>query len=43
MVGLIAPCVFNGAINGELFLAYVEQVLVRFVARILLWWRLARW
>src|SRR3954465_1482908 len=26
--GLIAPCVFNGAINGELFLAYVEQVLV---------------
>ena len=26
--GLVAPCVFNGAINGELFLAYVEQVLV---------------
>jgi transposase len=26
--GLIAPCVFNGAINGELFLAYIEQVLV---------------
>jgi len=26
--GLIAPCVFDGAINGELFLAYVEQVLV---------------
>ena len=25
--GLAAPCVFNGAINGELFLAYVEQVL----------------
>ena len=25
---LIAPCVFNGAINGELFLAYIEQVLV---------------
>ena len=25
---LVAPCVFNGAINGELFLAYVEQVLV---------------
>jgi transposase len=25
--GLVAPCVFNGAINGELFLAYVEQVL----------------
>ena len=23
-----SPCVFNGAINGELFLAYVEQVLV---------------
>jgi transposase len=26
--GLVAPCVFDGAINGELFLAYVEQVLV---------------
>jgi transposase len=26
--GLIAPCVFDGAINGEAFLAYVEQVLV---------------
>jgi transposase len=26
--GLVAPAVFNGAINGELFLAYVEQVLV---------------
>jgi transposase len=26
--GLVAPCVFEGAINGELFLAYVEQVLV---------------
>lgn len=26
--GLIAPCVFKGAVNGELFLAYVEQVLV---------------
>jgi transposase len=25
--GLVAPCVFQGAINGELFLAYVEQVL----------------
>jgi transposase len=24
---LVAPCVFNGAINGELFLAYIEQVL----------------
>jgi transposase len=23
-----APCVFKGAINGSLFLAYVEQVLV---------------
>ena len=22
--GLVAPCVFNGAINGELFFAYVE-------------------
>jgi transposase len=26
--GLIAPGVFDGAINGELFLAWVEQVLV---------------
>jgi transposase len=26
--GLVAPCVYDGAINGELFLAYVEQVLV---------------
>ena len=26
--GLVAPCVFKGAINGTLFLAYVEQVLV---------------
>ena len=26
--GLVAPCVFQGAINGTLFLAYVEQVLV---------------
>lgn len=26
--GLIAPAVFDGAINGELFLAYIEQVLV---------------
>jgi len=26
--GLIAPAVFDGAINGDLFLAYVEQVLV---------------
>jgi transposase len=26
--GLVAPAVFNGAINGELFLAYIEQVLV---------------
>ena len=26
--GLSAPCVFDGAINGERFLAYVEQVLV---------------
>ena len=25
--GLVVPCVFDGAINGELFLAYVEQVL----------------
>jgi len=26
--GLIAPGVFDGAINGELFLAYVEQILL---------------
>lgn len=25
--GLVAPCVFDGAINGEAFVAYVEQVL----------------
>src|SRR6185295_14445400 len=25
--GLVAPWVFDGAINGEAFLAYVEQVL----------------
>jgi transposase len=26
--GMVAPCVFDGPINGETFLAYVEQVLV---------------
>jgi putative transposase len=26
--GIEAPCVFDGPINGERFLAYVEQVLV---------------
>jgi len=26
--GMVAPCVIDGAINGEMFLAYVEQVLV---------------
>jgi hypothetical protein len=25
--GIVAPCLFDGAINGELFLAYVEQQL----------------
>ncbi len=25
---MVAPCVFDGPINGETFLAYVEQVLV---------------
>jgi transposase len=25
---MIAPCVIDGAVNGELFLAYVEQILV---------------
>ena len=31
--GLTATCVFDGAINGELFLAYVEQVLVQTLRR----------
>jgi transposase len=31
--GMIAPCVFKGAINGELFLAYIEQVLVPTLTR----------
>ena len=31
--GLVAPCVFDGAINGELFLAYVEQVLAPTLTR----------
>jgi len=26
--GLVAPCILDGAINGEIFLAYVEQMLV---------------
>jgi transposase len=26
--GLVAPCVFDGAINGELFRSHVEQVLM---------------
>ena len=26
--GIVAPCVFDGPINGELFLAWVEQFLV---------------
>jgi transposase len=26
--GLVAPCVFDGAINGEMFRSYVSQVLV---------------
>lgn len=26
--GMTAPCVFDGAMNGEMFLAYVRQVLV---------------
>jgi len=25
---IVAPCVFNGPINGQMFLAYVERVLV---------------
>jgi transposase len=31
--GLTAPCVFSGAVNGEMFLAYVEQVLVPTLAK----------
>src|SRR5262249_35154395 len=31
--GLVAPCVFDGAINGEAFLAYVAQGLVPTLAR----------
>lgn len=31
--GLIAPCVFDGAVNGEMFLGYVEQVLVPTLAK----------
>ncbi len=26
--GMIAPCVLDGAVNAELFVAYIEQVLV---------------
>ena len=26
--GLTAPCVFSGAVDGEMFMAYIEQVLV---------------
>jgi transposase len=26
--GLVAPAMFDGAINSELFLAYIEQILV---------------
>lgn len=26
--GMVAPCVIDGAINGDVFVAYVEQVLV---------------
>ncbi len=26
--GITAPCVIDGPINGEIFLAYVEQILV---------------
>ena len=31
--GLTVPCVFSGAINGEMFLAYVEQVLAPTLAK----------
>jgi transposase len=30
---MVAPCVFDGAINGEMFLGYVEQVLVPTLTR----------
>ncbi|HUB12787.1 MAG TPA: IS630 family transposase [Acetobacteraceae bacterium] len=31
--GLVAPCVFDGAITGEMFLGYIEQVLVPTLAK----------
>jgi hypothetical protein len=31
--GIIAPCLFNCAIDGELFLAYVEQQLAPSLSR----------
>jgi transposase len=31
--GLTAPCVFSGAVNGEMFVAYIEQVLVPTLTR----------
>jgi transposase len=27
--GMVAPCVIDGAVDGDMFVAYVEQVLVR--------------
>lgn len=30
---MVAPCVFDGAINGEMFLGYIEQVLVPTLTR----------
>ena len=31
--GLTAPCVFSGAVDGEMFVAYIEQVLVPTLTR----------
>jgi hypothetical protein len=31
--GMVAPCVFDGAITGEMFLSYIEQALVPTLAR----------
>ena len=31
--GMVAPCVFDGAITGEMFLSYIEQALVPTLAK----------
>ena len=35
--GLIAPCVVDGAIDGDLFVAYVEQQLAPFCGPAMSW------